>query len=206
MDYTERPSCTAFAGMRRIATGTLAEVAVAARDAFALGGDAPILVFDDVTSEQIDLDLSAAGAEPVARIARAGRADAAASAEAEPSDAGPRGPGRPKLGVVAREVTLLPRHWEWLNSQPGGASVALRKLVEQARKANEGRDRQRRAQEAAYRFTSAVAGNLAGFEESVRALFAGDRERFDELVEGWPADVRDHARVLALRAFSGAAE
>jgi uncharacterized protein len=206
MDYSDRPSCTAFAGMRRIAAGTLAEVAVAARDAFERGGEAPILVFDDATGEQIDLDLSAGGAEQVARISRAGLAEAVAPADAAPSDAGPRGPGRPKLGVVAREVTLLPRHWEWLNSQPGGASVALRKLVEPARKANEGRDRQRRAQEAAYRFMAAVAGNLTGFEEAVRALFAGDRERFDELVEGWPADVRDHARTLALRAFSGAAE
>ncbi|MCU0293881.1 MAG: DUF2239 family protein [Thermoanaerobaculaceae bacterium] len=192
MDTTEQSSCTAFSGLRRIASGTLAEVAVAARRAFEQDGSAPILVFDDVTSEQIDLDLGAGGTdlpEPMTRTA-------------EPSAEVPRGPGRPKLGVVAREVTLLPRHWEWLGGQPGGASVALRRLVEAARKANEGRDRQRRAQEAAYRFMSALAGNLPGFEEAIRALFAGERTRFDAQVEPWPPDVRDHARKLAAGAFA----
>ena len=109
----------------------------------------------------------------------------------------PRRPGRPKLGVVAREVTLLPRHWEWLNSQPGGASVALRKLVEEARRANSGKDRLRRAQEAAYRFMSTMAGNEPGFEEAARALFAGRQEPFEALVRGWPKDVREHAKKLA---------
>jgi uncharacterized protein len=114
----------------------------------------------------------------------------------------PRGPGRPRLGVVAREVTLLPRHWDWLSSQPGGASVALRKLVEQARFANQGRDRRRRAQEAAYRFLSAMAGNEPGFEEAIRALFASKRERFNQMVKPWPRDVRDHAKKLAAAAFA----
>jgi hypothetical protein len=103
--------------------------------------------------------------------------------------------------VVPREVTLLPRHWEWLNAQPGGASVALRKLVEEARRANTGKDRVRRSQEAAYRFMSAMAGNRPGFEEATRALFAGDRERFNQLIGAWPPDIRDHARMLAGAAF-----
>jgi hypothetical protein len=115
----------------------------------------------------------------------------------------PRGPGRPKLGVVAREVTLLPRHWDWLNSQPGGASVTLRKLVEQARRASEGRDRVRQSQDAANRFMSAIAGDLPGFEEATRALFAANTGRFDECVASWPADVRDHARKLATVALQG---
>jgi uncharacterized protein len=103
--------------------------------------------------------------------------------------------------VVAREVTLLPRHWDWLAGQPGGASVTLRKLVEQARKDNEGKDRLRRAREAAYRFLSAMAGNLPGFEEAARALFAGDRDRFAAIVAPWPQDVREHAVKLAARGF-----
>jgi len=107
------------------------------------------------------------------------------------------GPGRPKLGVVAREVTLLPRHWQWLSSQPEGASVVLRKLVEEARRANAGKDGVRRSQEAASRFMSVMAGDAPGFEEAARALFAGDAERFDQRVEGWPADLRDHAGTLA---------
>jgi uncharacterized protein len=98
----------------------------------------------------------------------------------------------------------MPRHWEWLASQPGGASVALRKLVEQARRANQGRDRQRRAQESAYRFLSAMAGDRPGFEEATRALFAGKQEQFDEIVELWPIDVRNHAKKLAAVAFDGA--
>ena len=99
--------------------------------------------------------------------------------------------------MTAREVTLLPRHWEWLNAQPGGASVALRKLVEKARTANEGRDRVRRAREGCYKFMSAMAGDLPGFEEASRALFAGNAAGFDERISAWPAGVRDHLRKLA---------
>ena len=189
---------TAFAGDRRIAAGALPEVAAAAKGAFDRGGCAAVLVFDDATGEQVDVDLGASVDELVRRLAGAGDTGPGALAS---SGVAPRGPGRPRLGVVAREVTLLPRHWEWLNGQPGGASVALRKLVEQARRTNVGADRRRLAQEAAYRFMTAVAGNLAGFEEAIRALFAGDAERFDGLVAAWPADVRDHAGKLAAAAF-----
>ena len=104
-------------------------------------------------------------------------------------------------GSVSREVTLLPRHWDWLNSQPGGASVALRKLVEEARRINRGKDKVRHSQEVAYRFMSAMAGNLPGFEEATRALFACDPERFENLVASWSVDIRDHARKLAEAAF-----
>ena len=109
----------------------------------------------------------------------------------------PRGRGRPKLGVVAREVTLLPRHWEWLNAQPGGASVALRKLIDESRRASGDRDRLRAARDAAYHFMSAMAGDFAHFEEASRALFADDKRRFAELIAGWPADIRDHIVRLA---------
>ncbi|HBO77357.1 MAG TPA: DUF2239 domain-containing protein, partial [Cupriavidus sp.] len=105
--------------------------------------------------------------------------------------------GRPKLGVVAREVTLLPRHWEWLAGQPGGASVALRKLVEEARRAGSEKDRMRQAHERAYHFMLAIGGDLPGFEEATRALFSNDASRLRELIGGWPADVRDHALHLA---------
>lgn len=113
----------------------------------------------------------------------------------------PRGRGRPKLGVVAREVTLLPRHWEWLNGQPGGASVVLRKLVDAARVAGEDKDRVRRAQEAVDRFMTAMAGNLPGYEEATRALYANDTVRFDAMIASWPADVRRHTQKLAALAL-----
>lgn len=199
--------CTAFVGSRRIASGPLPEVAVAVKELVDRGRTSPVLVFDDETSEVVDLDLRGT-AEQVRRYAEGLAASRAARAPepelhqgaAEPSV--PRGPGRPRLGVVAREVTLLPRHWQWLGSQPGGASAALRRLVDEARRTHAGRDRVRRAQEAAYRFMSAMAGDEPGFEEATRALFAGNGPVFDALVEPWPADVRDHARKLAVPALS----
>jgi hypothetical protein len=115
--------------------------------------------------------------------------------------AAPRGRGRPKLGVVAREVTLLPRHWTWLNAQPGGASVALRKLVEAARRGNGDGDRRRAGQEAVYRFMHAIAGDQPGFEAAARALFAGDLGKLEDAIADWPHDIREHATMLAARAL-----
>jgi hypothetical protein len=106
--------------------------------------------------------------------------------------AGRRGPGRPRLGVVGREVTLLPRQWDWLAAQPGGASVALRKLVEAARKADQSPQRIRRTQDTAYRFMHALSGDLPGFEEATRALYRWDLPELERLTGSWPRDVRDH--------------
>lgn len=190
---------TAFAGHRILAAGALADVALAVKRALAPRSNDPILVFDDLSGKQVDLDLRGDDAA-VAERHRA-PADAAPPAPEAPDAAAeetqPRGRGRPKLGVVAREVTLLPRHWDWLAAQPGGASVVLRKLVEQARRDNESADRRRQRQEAAYRFMSAMAGNLPGFEEATRALYAEDRERFAAQVASWPQDVRGYALGLA---------
>jgi hypothetical protein len=204
MDERPRTLCVAFAGARRIAAGELAHVALKAKAAIDRGARAPILLFDDATSEPIDLDFRGTPDDVLKRLPSVeGPPTPAAAAPAAAGEA-PRGPGRPRLGVVAREVTLLPRHWAWLNGQPGGASVALRKLVEQARRDHDGRDRIRRAQESAYRFMSAMAGDRPGFEEATRALFAGDRARFDRLVKPWPADIRAHAKKLAAAALTAA--
>jgi hypothetical protein len=181
--------CVAFKDARCIAAGELANVALKAKIAVDKGEQ--VLIFNDTTSESIELDFRGSAEDVLQRLAQMDTKHAAALSEA------PRGPGRPKLGVVAREITLLPRHWDWLNAQPGGASVALRKLVEEARRANEGKDRVRQSQEAAYRFMSIMAGNRPGFEEATRALFAGQRDRFDQFIEPWPKDVRHHARKLA---------
>jgi len=178
-------SFTAFEGRRRLVTGTLAEVALAVKRA---GEAAPIIIFNDATGRSLDLDLRGSDDEIVARLPKA--TPAPVEPEAQASE--PRGRGRPKLGVVAREVTLLPRHWEWLNARPGGASVALRKLVDEARRANGDRDRQRAARDAAYHFMSTMAGDLANFEEASRALFADDQRRFTGLIADWPTDIRDH--------------
>lgn len=184
--------CIAFAGRNKIASGDLLAVAREAKKVFDQDQWAQVLVFDDTTSTQIDVDWSGTLDDVLWRLE--GRLIPAAANEV-------RRPGRPKLGVVAREVTLLPRHWEWLATQPGGASVALRKLVEQARNVNQVKDRQRQAQESAYRFLSAMAGNEPGFEEATRALFAANPQQFDKIVGPWPTDIRDHARKLAAPAF-----
>ncbi len=183
--------CTAFTGPRRIASGPIADVALAAKPASDRGES--VLVFDDATAQTIEIDFRGSAADVSARLAQRTELRAAPTQEAE----APRGPGRPKLGVVAREVTLLPRHWDWLASQPGGASVALRKLVEHARRANGDKDRVRIAREVAYRFMSAMAGDLRNLEEASRALFAGDAARFYSLVAAWPEDIRDHTIKLA---------
>lgn len=170
-------SLTAFHGSRKLASGSAEDLVRVVRRR----PQGEVLVFDDSTGAQIDLDVRRK----------------AAKLTDEPQADEPRGRGRPRLGVVAKEVTLLPRHWDWLNLQPGGASVALRKLVDEARRTSGDRDRVRAAQEAAYRFMSAVAGNLPGFEEATRALFAYDRRRFTQLIAAWPEDVRDYAVSLA---------
>lgn len=165
-----------------VAHGPLEEVASAARRHLDRQPDANLAIFADETGRPVDLDLRGSVADVLGRLL-------APKLE-------PRPRGRPKLGVVAKEVTLLPRHWEWLAGQPGGASVTLRKLVEAARRAEGPAGNTRRAEEAAYRFMSAMAGNYPGFEEASRALFAHDYARLGTLVAPWPADVRDHVRRL----------
>ncbi|WP_315806867.1 MULTISPECIES: DUF2239 family protein [unclassified Bradyrhizobium] len=182
---------TVFEGARRLATGPLAEVALAVKRAG--GTHVPIMIFNDRTGRPVDLDLRETGAAVASRL------HVEAPSAPEPATVEPRGRGRPRLGVVAREVTLLPRHWEWLNAQPGGASVALRKLVDEARRTSGDKDRAREARDAAYHFMSAMAGNFPHFEEASRALFADDLRRFAELIADWPTDIRDHAIGLAYR-------
>src|ERR1039457_3811050 len=200
MNESHPTCCTAFAGSRRIASGDLLQVALKAKAATDRDKWAQVLIFDDVTSNLIEVDFRGTPEDVLRRITET--AGVTQNSESTRPGEDTRRPGRPKLGVVAREVTFLPRHWDWQARQPGGASVALRKLVEQARMSNQGRDRRRRAQEAAYRFLSAMAGNEPGFEEAIRALFAGKREHFNEIVEPWPTDVRDHAKKLAAVAFA----
>ena len=176
----------AFAADRLIAQGPAGE-ALGAIKAATDAGEA-VLTFDAVDGRVIDLDLRGDLSDALARLAPA----------PEPEK---RGPGRPKLGVTAREVTLLPRHWDWLASQPGGASVALRKLVEGALREAEGPDRARKAKEATYRVMTALAGDLPGYEEATRRLFAGDWTGFDAAVEAWPQGVRETVCGMAAGAW-----
>jgi hypothetical protein len=200
LDVAE-PTFTAFAGARRIDGGPLPVVAASVKRAIDAGESGEILIFEDSNARTVEIDFRGSSPDVQASVQRAlvERRGRAASVDEEPR----RGPGRPRLGVVAREVTLLPRHWAWLASQPGGASVALRRLVEEASKDRDGRERRRLAQEAAYRVMSALAGDRVGYEEAARALFAGNAPTFAGLVEAWPSDVRDYTLALAADAFRG---
>lgn len=189
----------AFENDRRIAVGSPPEVALAVKKVVDQGDHGIVLVFDAESSQPVELDLRGSAEEVVGRLTAVPSPDS--SGDAQPK----RRPGRPKLGVVGREVTLLPSQWDWLNNQPGGASGTLRKLVYKARKAQESGKGEHRALLSAYRFISAIAGNQPGFEEASRALFAGQAEAFHRETESWPADVRDHARALAAEAFSSCA-
>ncbi len=186
----------AFAKHKQIAVGEPRNVATHVKAFLDTQPEVPFVVLDADTSQPIELDLRGSLAAILKRLP-VPEASSTSAAEATP-----RGPGRPKLGVVAREVTLLPRHWDWLGSQPGGASVALRKLVEQAQRASLESDRRRVATESAYRFMHAMAGDEKGFEEASRALFANQLERLKDVVAKWPRDVRSHLLELAGRALA----
>ncbi len=174
MDPAASEQCTVFDGARRIASGPPEAVLATARCAAEAGGR--VQAFDDATGRMLEFDLRPDGPSPVAR-----------------------GRGRPKLGVTAREVTLLPRHWDWLAAQPGGASVALRKLVEEARR--DPKSKMRAARDTLYRFSAALVGNAPGFEEAIRALYAGEKDEFLAHIEGWPEDVRVKLEEMAAPAF-----
>lgn len=191
MSQPDPPSCSAFDHLRLIASGPLAEVVRATKQALDAGAQGPLLIFDDQSSRQIEIDFRGTIAQVLARLPQG---------EATPEPAA-RGPGRPKLGVTPREVTLLPRHWDWLSSQPGGASAVLRRLVEQAMRNHGAKDRARLAQESVDRFMLAMTGDLSQHEEASRAFYRHERERFITLTEPWPRDVRDHLRRLAATAW-----
>lgn len=174
---TTAPTYTAFAGSRLIASGGLAEVLPVLKRRFDEDEGELVLVFEDETGRQVDFDLRGTLDEVLGR-----------------EGAGPvRSPGRPRLGVVSREVSLLPRQWEWLEQQPQGISAALRALIDQARKSESGAAKAKRMRSALSRFLSSMAGDRPKYEDACRALFAGEQERFEALVERWPKDIRDHA-------------
>jgi len=158
---------TAFFQDKIIASGEREQVTRTIEDGYPASDFAEIHIFDDATGARSDLDYwDAARGQPE-----------------------PRGRGRPKLGVAAREVTLLPRHWEWLQKQKGGASAALRRLVDEAMKAPASAEARR---DAAYRFLTATSGDRPGYEEAIRALYRGEEGRLREIVTDWPADIRSY--------------
>jgi uncharacterized protein len=201
MDKQDLQHCTAFEGNRRIASGDLAGVVKKAKEVIDQDEHARVLIFDDLSAEVVEADFRGTMKEVLKRLEKSTDGTAPDKSSPDQDLSASKGPGRPKLGVISREVTLLPRHWDWLNSQPGGASVALRKLVDEARRVNIGRDKIRHSREVTYRFITAMAGDLPGYEEATRALFSGDRAKFNDLIKAWPVDVRDYTLKLSDAAF-----
>lgn len=176
----EGQNYTAFTGDRLIASGDQRAMLRGVKHHLDAGG-APVLIFEDWAGRQVDFDFSGTVEEVLERAA---------------PPLGKSGPGRPKLGVISREVSLLPRHWDWLEQQPNGASAAMRRLVDEARKREPGKERARRARDAAGKIMWSLAGDLPGFEEASRALFAGDAARVKALTRKWPKDVRKYIQRL----------
>lgn len=184
---------TAFEGGAQICSGPLAEVVLKVKRRLGKAAHGQALIFSDETGHTLDFDFQGSEKDVERRLEVF---VAGPSGEGESA-----GPGRPRLGVVSREVSLLPRHWEWLAARPGGASAALRRLVDEARK-KEGEDPTlKQIQERTYRFLSVASGDRPGYEEALRALYRKDVARFQEAMQGWPADVRAHALKLARPAF-----
>jgi len=176
-------SFTAFAGDRLIVSGELKVTLLATKRRMDKGAHAPILIFDDSTGKQVDFDFRGTPEEVLARLS------------SHPLFA-PAGPGRPKLGVTCREISLLPRHWEWLEKQPQGISAALRRLVDEAKQNEPDKERAKISRDIAGKFMWSMAGNLPDFEEASRALYAMDWDLFDKLIGRWPKDIRTHLRKL----------
>lgn len=185
----EAQTVIAFAGTNKIASGFLKDVAGKVKAHLQSDSKSNILIFDDNTSRQVEIDLRGSLDSVLKRL------------ETPEAPETKIGPGRPKLGVISKEITLLPHHWEWLGAQPGGASVTLRKLVEDAKKKNSTRDQLRNAQEATYKFMLVMAGDLENYEEALRALYAKDSDKFSKQIKTWPKDVRTHITKLAKAIF-----
>jgi hypothetical protein len=173
----EETTYTAFAGERLLAAGALRALLSRVKHALDRDPELAVLIFDDRSGKQVEFDFRGSEDEVLER---------------EAPQKARSGPGRPKLGVVSREISLLPRHWAWLEDQPQGASAALRRLVDEARKRDPGKEQARRMRDAAGRVMWSIAGDLPNFEEASRALYAHDQKRFDALIAGWPKDIRTH--------------
>jgi uncharacterized protein len=183
---------TAFDSQQLLFQGTLSEVVLKIKKRLGRADHSSVLIFSDETGKTMDFNFQGSEKDVQKRL------------EVFVSDGIPKessGPGRPKLGVISREISLLPRHWEWLASQPGGASTILRTLVEEAAKKSTGSISVKQLQERVYRFLSVMAGDLPAYEEALRALYKRDKSKFTALIKEWPRDIRSHSLELAKPVF-----
>ena len=183
---------TAFEGFQICAHGSLDSVAISIKQRLKKDPTTQFLIFSNSSGKQMDLDLS--GSQKVIlerlKIYQASHFSPAT------------GPGRPKLGVISREVSLLPQHWEWLSNQSGGASATIRRLVDEKIKEPVSAENQiKQAQEVVYRVLSSLAGNLPNYEDVIRFLYRRDKKSFRNAMSDWPKDVVSHTMALSKRVF-----
>lgn len=188
----ETQTYTAFTGHKLLAHGDLVKVAIKAKRKLKEDPHAGILIFSDLTGKQMDFDLHGTEKEVENRLQKF---------VADMPDNTVQGRGRPRLGVVAREISLLPRHWEWLSTQSGGASATIRRLIEDARRKTSSRNIIKQSMERTHAFMTAIGGDLPGYEEALRALYAKDEKKFHKQLSEWPVQIRDHAIKLSATAF-----
>lgn len=188
-------SYTAFEDTKLIIHGTLDEVALKIKKRIKVKPSASILIFSDSTGKQMDLDLRGSESEILDKLK-------VFLTTPESEQAAPAGPGRPKLGVVPREVSLLPRHWEWLATQSGGASATLRRLIDEARKNSSAKEQVKESQERTHKFMTALAGDLKNYEDALRALYARDKKLFSSLIREWPEDIKEYTKKLSAESWS----
>ncbi|MGO4728948.1 DUF2239 family protein [Paenibacillus sp. 2KB_22] len=194
-------SYTAFIDRACFVKGSLQHVVGIAKDTLEDSQLAQVLIFHDGTGKPVDVDFSGSTAEVLDRLRSESKEGPTSDTTEKENEQPARKVGRPKLGVVSGEVTLLPRQWEWLKAQPGGASVTLRKLIDEARRTGENESKVRAAQEAMYHFMTAMAGDFPQYEEALRALYAGNEDLFYVLIDHWKPDIRDYVKDLAKGAF-----
>lgn len=181
---------TAFEEFKIVSQGTLDDVAISVKHRLKEQGSSNILIFSDSTGRQIDLDLSGTDKQVLDRL----KVFTTSSVQTQ------SGAGRPKLGVLPREISLLPSHWEWLLNQEGGSSAVIRNLIDEKMK-TQLIHKNKIAQERTYKFLSAHAGNLPSFEDAVRFLYRKDKKKFMDQISGWPKDVLKYTLSLSSDAF-----
>lgn len=194
MNQTNSQSYTAFDGHKLLTQGPLEDVVLKLKRHLKSNPNSSPLVFSDSSGKQMDFDMHGTEKEVLQKLHIYRGTDGAPTLN--------QGPGRPKLGVVAREISLLPRHWEWLSTQSGGASATLRRLVDETKKTSFGKDLVKQAQERTYKYMSAIAGDLPNYEEALRALYKKDKALFKTQISDWPSDIKEYAKTLSIEVFS----
>lgn len=183
---------TAFEGTDLLFRGNLKEVVLSTKTYLGHRQNTSVLIFCDVTGKTMDFNFHGSKQDVLRRLEKYTLAE-------EPKE--PTGPGRPKLGVISREISLLPRHWEWLATQAGGASATIRLLVEDARKKSSDISSVKQMQERVYQIMFVLAGDFQGYEEALRALYKRDSNAFFRNVKSWPKDIQKYLSEVAIPVF-----